>query len=497
MTGRGGGGSGGWRRKREEQNNHRGGGGGESEEDVVRLGMEAEEEEENDGEEEMEYGEEEEGEEMEMENEDEGQQEEEDVGEEERERKDQSVPPKLDEGFYEIEDVRRKRVRKGQVQYLIKWRGWPETANTWEPLENLQSCSEVIDAFEESLIASKNKLSRGSRKRKRKSGAIHTQTKKKQQRSTSNLSGSKVGRSSGALSSASVDNSSPLSAPPPDRVHTSKSVNSKDHGNNEEAKNENGNNVERITQQTENGSSNICLRNEQNKEEIVFEVDPKLSELKGITSTDNLNSGNGKVSINFSDTRNSDKDGLTDGLPISEFGEPVPSNRFTGAKKRKSGCVRRFKQESASLEQDEGQNGIPRRTMEFGDKFEMVRVEDGEVPLGDDARDKNKLHDSMNPPSITKIIKPIGYSASISNNVQDVCVTFVAMRSDGKEVVVDNKFLKANNPHLVSTSNISAIPLLHEMTTFTRCLYCQHGGDVQETNVHKLIFTCCRSAHPR
>ena len=28
-------------------------------------------------------------------------------------------------------------------------RGWPETANTWEPLENLQSVSDVIDAFEE------------------------------------------------------------------------------------------------------------------------------------------------------------------------------------------------------------------------------------------------------------------------------------------------------------------------------------------------------------
>lgn len=28
-------------------------------------------------------------------------------------------------------------------------RGWPETANTWEPLENLLSCYDVVDAFEE------------------------------------------------------------------------------------------------------------------------------------------------------------------------------------------------------------------------------------------------------------------------------------------------------------------------------------------------------------
>ncbi|KAJ6757651.1 CHROMO DOMAIN-CONTAINING PROTEIN LHP1 [Salix koriyanagi] len=60
---------------------------------------------------------------------------------------------KLDEGFFEIEAIRRKRVRKGQLQYLIKWRGWPETSNTWEPLENLQSCSDVIDAFEERYTA--------------------------------------------------------------------------------------------------------------------------------------------------------------------------------------------------------------------------------------------------------------------------------------------------------------------------------------------------------
>uniref|UniRef100_A0A6N2NGF0 Chromo domain-containing protein n=1 Tax=Salix viminalis TaxID=40686 RepID=A0A6N2NGF0_SALVM len=43
----------------------------------------------------------------------------------------------------------------GQLQYLIKWRGWPETSNTWEPLENLQSCSDVIDAFEERQVLTK------------------------------------------------------------------------------------------------------------------------------------------------------------------------------------------------------------------------------------------------------------------------------------------------------------------------------------------------------
>ncbi|KAI3878991.1 hypothetical protein MKW92_021214 [Papaver armeniacum] len=67
----------------------------------------------------------------------------------------------VQQGLYEVEDVRRKRVSKGQTQYLIKWLGWPESHNTWEPIENLQACLDIVAAFEERLC------SRG-RKRKRK-----------------------------------------------------------------------------------------------------------------------------------------------------------------------------------------------------------------------------------------------------------------------------------------------------------------------------------------
>lgn len=30
-------------------------------------------------------------------------------------------PPKLAEGYFEIEAIRRRRLRKGQLQYLVKW----------------------------------------------------------------------------------------------------------------------------------------------------------------------------------------------------------------------------------------------------------------------------------------------------------------------------------------------------------------------------------------
>lgn len=32
---------------------------------------------------------------------------------------------------------------------FLNRRGWSEAANTWEPVENLLQCSDIIDAFEE------------------------------------------------------------------------------------------------------------------------------------------------------------------------------------------------------------------------------------------------------------------------------------------------------------------------------------------------------------
>ena len=36
---------------------------------------------------------------------------------------------------YEVETIINKRVRKGKIEYLVKWKGWDNPDdNTWEPV---------------------------------------------------------------------------------------------------------------------------------------------------------------------------------------------------------------------------------------------------------------------------------------------------------------------------------------------------------------------------
>ncbi|KAJ4952936.1 hypothetical protein NE237_029768 [Protea cynaroides] len=339
--------------------------------------------------------------------------------------------PKLDEGFYEIEDVRRKRVRKGQVQYLIKWRGWPETANTWEPYENLQSCYDVIEAFEESLRTGKNSSSRSSRKRKHKSGASLSSLSqpKRKQRSAPNSSGVKVKETIELLTFPTPDNPS-LANRLPDRIEA---------GNTTEGKICGDVNNEKTTEQPiDNESVNVSLDPELNRQ--TNGVDPKLSELKGIAS-DEVN--NGKFTIHIPDGRATE-----DGLSKAEGVEPDQSSCFTGAKRRKSGSVKRFNKDSVSSEPGRVQNSNAIRGESSSGRIEPQRMEEAGT-MGDNAGEKTRMDHSTNSSCITKIIKVVSYSASISNNVQDASVKFLVMRSDGKEMVVDNKFLTVNNPLLL------------------------------------------------
>jgi hypothetical protein len=66
-------------------------------------------------------------------------------------------PPEIlaGEEEYEVEEIVKKRIRRygrgSRVEYLVRWRGYPEWEMTWEPEQHLHNASDAIDAFEQSL----------------------------------------------------------------------------------------------------------------------------------------------------------------------------------------------------------------------------------------------------------------------------------------------------------------------------------------------------------
>ncbi|XP_021759958.1 chromo domain protein LHP1-like isoform X2 [Chenopodium quinoa] len=321
--------------------------------------------------------------------EDEGYEEEGEGGAEERERgengdgvdgsiegKTSAERRKLAEGFFEVEFIRRKRICKGECQYLIKWRGWPESANTWEPIAHLQTCPDVVEAYEESLRSGSKK---SSRKRRRK----FTQPKKKMQYTYG----------------ASKKNDEAMRRP-----RAAKSVDYKG---------------------SETVSPHVASNEKQNTDQLYGQ------------------SSSGKnMDVHFPQPMTVEGDGLTNSQSNANSVEVGESNLRRGAKRRKSGSVRRFPQDTSSLNIDYFANAA------IGNISSCDRAE--ELMLANsDAYRKKKFDSSRSSSVITRLIKPISFTASVTNNIQDVSVTFVAMRSDGKEVMVDNKYLKANNPLLL------------------------------------------------
>ena len=48
---------------------------------------------------------------------------------------------------YEVEEVLHSRLKKGKLEYLIKWSGYTDEYNTWEPVSNLENSKEAIEDF--------------------------------------------------------------------------------------------------------------------------------------------------------------------------------------------------------------------------------------------------------------------------------------------------------------------------------------------------------------
>lgn len=293
------------------------------------------------------------------------------------------------------------------------------------------------------------------RKPKRKYGGPHSQMKKKQRLTSTSLDAAEKSETS-----TSLNNSSLPDIPGP--VDLSGSSLLKGDG---EAKNA------YASYQVEANSGSVGMVRQVGLIEEEKDYDPTLNELRGPISNSN-GAGCSQGGGIGSEGDNGRPNGLLKVYP-KEFDK---NSRFIGAKRRKSGSVKRFKQDgstsnnhTATTDQNLTQDLT---TLDSFGRIARIGNEYPGVLENNNLSQKTKTEEL----DILKILKPMSFSASVSDNVQDVLVTFLALRfvslfvgqfshvefisvqlylfaisrrSDGNEVIIDNRFLKAHNPLLV------------------------------------------------
>lgn len=62
------------------------------------------------------------------------------------EREEAKLLAKNESGEYEVEKIMDSKILKGKTKYLIRWKGWDSSDDTWEPEETL-NCPELIRKF--------------------------------------------------------------------------------------------------------------------------------------------------------------------------------------------------------------------------------------------------------------------------------------------------------------------------------------------------------------